>query len=73
MSEGFYLGFTDGSDGKGSACNARDPASIPRLGRSPGEGHGNPLQHSCLENSMDRGAWRATVHGVTKSWIRLSD
>ena len=50
-----------------------DPGSIPELGRSPGEGHGYPLQFSCLENSMDRGAWRATVHGATKSWTRLSD
>ena len=46
------------------ACNAGDPSSIPALGRSPGEGNGNPLQYSCLENPMDRGAWRATVHGV---------
>ena len=46
------------------ACNAGDPGSIPALGRSPGEGNGNPLQYSCLENPMDRGAWRATVHGV---------
>ena len=50
-----------------------DPGLIPELGRSPGEGHGYPLQFSCLENSMDRGAWRATVHGATKSWTRLSD
>ena len=46
--------------------------SIPGLGRSPGEGHDNPLQYSCLENPVDRGAWRAAVHGVTKSWRRLS-
>ena len=58
---------------KKSACNAGDPGSIPGLGRSPGEGNGNPLQYSCLENPMDRGAWRATVHGVTKSWTQLSD
>ena len=45
-----------------------DTGLIPGLGRSPGGGHGNPLQYSCLENLMDRGAWRATVHGVTKSW-----
>ena len=57
---------------KESACNAGDPGSIPGSGRSP-EGNCNPLQYSCLENSMDRGAWKATVHGVTKSWIRLSD
>jgi len=60
-------GFLGGSDGKESACNALDLSSIPVLGRSPGEGNGNPLQHSGLENSMDRGAWRATVNGVTKS------
>ena len=50
-----------------------DPDSIPELGRSPGEGHGYPLQFSCLENSMDRGAWQATVHGATKSWTQLRD
>ena len=50
-----------------------DVGSIPELGRSPGEGHGNPLQYSCLENPMDKGAWWATVHGVTKSQTRLSD
>ena len=52
---------------KKSACNAGDPGSIPGLGRSPGEGNGNPLQYSCLENPMDRGAWWVTVHGVAKS------
>ena len=62
-----------GSDGKASARNAGDLGSIPGLGRSPGEGNGNPLQYSCLENSMDGGAWWATVHGVTKSQTRLSD
>ena len=51
-----------------SAGDIRDVGSIPGLGRSPGGGHGNPLQYSCLQNPMDRGAWRATVHGVTKSW-----
>ena len=56
-----------------SACNAGDPGSIPGLGRSPGEGNGNALQYSCLENPMDRGAWQATVHRVTKSWTRLSN
>ena len=61
-----HLGFPGGSDSKESACNAQDPGSIPGLGRSPGEGNGYPLQYSCLENSMDRGAWWATVHGVTK-------
>jgi len=65
--------FPSGSDGKESACNARAPGLIPGLGRAPGEENGNPLQYSCLENSMDRGAWRATVHGVEKSWTRLSD
>ena len=65
--------FPDGSDGKASAYNAGDPVSIPRLGRSPGEGNGNPLQYSCLENPMDRGAWLATVHGVAKSQTRLSN
>ena len=53
------------------AGDTRDVASIPGLGRSPGEGHGNPLKYSRLENLMDRGVWQATVHGVTKSWTRL--
>ena len=66
-------GFPGGSEGKASACNAGDLGSILGLGRSPGEGNGNPLQYSCLENPMDRGAWRATVHGVAKSRTRLSD
>ena len=60
-------GFPGSSDGKESACNAGDPGSIPGLRRSPGGGHGHPLQYFCQENSMDRGAWQATVHGVTKS------
>ena len=59
--------------GKESACNAGDPGSIPGLGRSPGEGYGNPLQYSCLENSMDRGFWWSTVHGVAKSWTGQGD
>ena len=59
--------------GKESACSAGDSGLIPGSGRSPGEGSGNPLQYSCLENSTDRGAWWATVHGVAKSWTRLSD
>ena len=67
------LGFPGGSDGKESACNVGDLGSIPRLGRSPGEGNGNPLQYSCLENSMDRGSWQATVHGVPKNQTQLSD
>ena len=56
-----------------SACNVGDLGSIPGSGSSPGEGNGNPLQYSCLENSMDRGAWWATAHGVTKSQTQLSD
>ena len=60
------VGFPYSSVGKESACNAGDLGSIPGSGRSPGEGNGNPLQYSCLENLMDRGAWRATVHGVTR-------
>ena len=67
------MGFPGGSDGKASACNAEDPGSIPGSGRSPGEGNGNRLQYSCLENSMDGGAWWATVHGITKSQTRLSN
>ena len=61
------MGFPGGSDSKESACKAGDPGSIPGSGRSPGDGNGYPLQCSCLENSMDGGAWRATVHGVAKS------
>ena len=56
-----------GSVGKESACNAGNPGSIPASGRFPGEGNGNPLQCSCLENPMNKGAWQATVHGVTES------
>ena len=63
--------FPHSSVGKESACNAGDLGSIPGSGRSPGEGTGNPLQYSCLENSMDRGTWQAAVHGVTKSRTRL--
>ena len=58
---------------KASAYNAGDPGLIPGLGGSPGEGNGNPLQYSCLENPMDRGAWWAIVQGVVKSWTQLSD
>ena len=61
------------SDGKESACNAGDLGSVPGSGRSPGEGNGYLLQYSCLENSIDRGAWQTTVHGVTKSQAQLSD
>ena len=60
------LGFPGGSNGKESACNAGDLGSIPRSGRSPREENGNTLQYSCLENSMDRGVWRAMVHGIAK-------
>ena len=60
------MGFPGGSDGKESACNAGDPSSIPGSERSSGEGNGYPLQYSCLENSMDRGGWQATVHGVAR-------
>ena len=67
------MGFPGGSDGKESACNTKDPGLIPGLGRSPREGNGNPLQYSCLENSIDRGAWWATVHWVANSWTRLCD
>ena len=56
-----------------SAYNEGDLGSIPESGRSPGEGNGNPLQYSCLENPMDEGAWEAAVHGATKSWTQLSD
>ena len=66
-------GFPGGSEVKASACNAGDLGLIPGLGRSPGEGNGTPLQYSCMENPMDRGAWWATVHGVTKSQTPLSD
>ena len=62
-----YLGFPGGSNGKESPCNTGEPGSIPGSGRSPGERNGYPFQYSCLENSRDRGAWWATVHGVTKS------
>ena len=65
------LGFPDGSDGKESACNAGEPGLVPGLGRSPGEGHGHSLQYSCLENPMDREAWQAMVHLVSKSWTQL--
>ena len=67
------MGFPGGSEDKASAFNAGDPGLIPGSGRSPGEGNGNPLQYSCLENPLDRGAWWATVHWVTKSRTRLSD
>ena len=70
MESSLLMGFPGGVNGKESTCNAghsRDTGSIPGSGRSPGERNGNPLQYSCLENPMDRGAWRATAHGLTES------
>ena len=67
------MGLPGDSDGKESACSVGDPGSISGLGRSPGEGHGNPLQYSCLGNPIDGGPWWAAVHGVTKSRTRLSN
>ena len=64
-------GFPGGSDGKDSVCNVGDLGSIPGSRRSPGEGNGNPLQYSCLENSIDRGVWWAIVHGISKCQTRL--
>ena len=61
------------SNGKESACNAGDPGLIPESGRSSGKGNGNPLQYFCLENPIDREAWRATVRGFAKSWTRLNN
>ena len=72
FTSGSLGGFPVGSDGKESACNAGNLSLVPGLGRSPGEGNGSPLQYSCLENPMERGAWRATVCGVAKSQTRLS-
>ena len=66
-----HVGFPGSSDGKESACNAGNLGLIPGSERSPGGGHGNPLQYSCLENPTDRGALQATVHRVAKSWTRL--
>ena len=63
----WWWDFPGGSNSKTSAYNVGDPGSIPGLGRSPGEGNGNPLEYSCLENPMDRGAWQVTVHRVTES------
>ena len=67
------VGFSGGSDGKESACNVEDPSLIPGSERSPGEENGNPFQYSCLDNSMDMGAWWATVHGVTNSCSVVSE
>ena len=66
-----FRGFPGGLAGKESTFNAGDMGSVPRLGRSPGGGHGNPLQYSCQKNPVDRGGWWGTVHGVTKSWTEL--
>ena len=66
-------GFSGGSDGQKSACNVGDLGSVTGLGRSSGERNGNSRQYSVLENSLDRETWRATVHGVTKNWTRLSN
>ena len=68
----YQLHYPGSSDGKESDCNAGGLGSISGSGRSPGEGDGYSLQYFCLENPMDRGAWRATVHRVAKSWTRLS-
>ena len=68
-----FLGFSGGFVGKESDCNAGDLGSIPGSGRSPGKGNCNPLQVSCLGNPIDRGTWRATMHGVTNSRTRMSD
>ena len=66
------MGFPGGSELKASACNAGDLGSIPGSGRSPGDGNGNPLEYSCLENSVDRGAWRTAIHGVVKNQTELT-
>ena len=68
-----FLGFPGGSVGKESACNVGDLGSIPGLRRSPGGGSDNPLQYSCLENPMDRGARQATVRVVAKNWTQFID
>ena len=68
-----FMAVPGGSDGKESVCSVGDLGLIPGLGSSPGGGHGNPLQYSCLENPMGRGAWQSYSPGVHKSWIRLSD
>ena len=67
------MGFPGDSDGKESTCSVGDPGLIPGLGRSPGEGNGNPLQSSCLKNPTDRGAWWAAVYVVAKSRTQLND
>ena len=70
---GLFQGVNGGSAEKNLPASAGGEGLIPGLGRSPGEGNGNPVQNSCLGNLMDRGAWQTTVHGVTKSWTRLSN
>ena len=67
LNPAFLRGFPGGSDGKESACNPGDQGSISRSRRSPREGNGGPLQYSCLENSIDRGTWRAVIHGIAKN------
>ena len=69
----YQLSHQGSPDSKKSACNVGGPGLIPGSGRCPGGGNGNPLQYSRLDSSMDRGAWQATVHGVTKSWTQLSN
>ena len=68
----FTQGFPNVLDGKESTCNAGDTCSIAQLGRAHGEGNGYPLQYSCLENIVDRGAWQATVHGFRENWTQLN-
>ena len=68
-----YQGLPRWLSGKESACQAGDMGSVPGSRKTPGGGNGNPLQYSCLENPMDRGVWRATVHGAAKSRTRLSN
>ena len=68
-----FWSFPGGSHSKASAYNVGDQGSIPGSGRSPGEGNGNTLKHSCLENAIDRGAWWATVHEVAESWTQLNN
>ena len=72
----YIMGFPGGTGVKNLSANAGDSRNlglIPGLGISPGEGNGNPLQYTCLKNPMDRGAWWAAVHDLTKTWTRLSD
>ena len=68
-----FLGDLEIKNLPANAGDTRDAGSVPESGRSPAVGNGNPLQYTCLENPMDRGAWQATVYGVTKSWTRLSN